>query len=344
MGSNKTAFEKIAYFNILIGNDNAASVEGLLQQFKCIQEEFDELAEAVEDYAAACYRCEVGGNDGGDVADATAAFDQIRDGIADVLVTTFGLAHRAGIHADQDLQRVYESNMSKFLSNSVDAYMEADTIFSKNELSVCINETAPSVWALTSAADQHGKDGKFYPKGKLLKPSTFKEPDFSAKDHGFSGGFHDAVLAEVNYHVATDDTVEKRILDAQANAIAGDKSYFEWKAPDHTAALMADLSEAAITLRRYEEAHRVKGTAESLEKAEVNRKLAERFEATVVAAHTGKPVETKMFQGFGLGIEQTNFRIVAPVSREEFEQLSARIDTLTATVRTLQSLVNGPLE
>lgn len=284
MGSNKTAFEKIAYFNTLIGNDNAASVEGLVQQFEMIREEFDELSDAIELYASACHRCEVGGNDGSDVAEATAAFDQIRDGIADVLVTTFGLAHRAGIHADQDLQRVYESNMSKFLFNAETAYAEADRIFHEKELSVCIDETAPEVWALKSAADQHGKDGKFYPKGKLLKPSTYKEPDFSGNSHSFSGGFHEAILAQID----SADTVEKRILDAQANAIAGDKSYFEWKAPDHTAALMADLSEAAITLRRYEEAHRVKGTAESLEKAEVNRKLAERFEATLLMVNNSK--------------------------------------------------------
>ncbi len=49
-------------------------------------------------------------------------------------------------------------------------------------------------------------------------------------------------------------------------------------------ALIADLTEAATTLRRYETLHRAKGTAESTEKAEVNAALATRFEATIAKA------------------------------------------------------------
>ncbi|MBP0948903.1 hypothetical protein JTA33_00375 [Pseudomonas sp. 20GA0080] len=48
-------------------------------------------------------------------------------------------------------------------------------------------------------------------------------------------------------------------------------------APD----LLADLREAASTLRRYEAIHRSKGTDDSAEKAEVNAALAARFEATI---------------------------------------------------------------
>jgi LPS O-antigen subunit length determinant protein (WzzB/FepE family) len=46
-------------------------------------------------------------------------------------------------------------------------------------------------------------------------------------------------------------------------------------------ALLADLIEAAATLRRYETLHRAKGTDDSTGKAEVNAALATRFEATV---------------------------------------------------------------
>lgn len=49
--------------------------------------------------------------------------------------------------------------------------------------------------------------------------------------------------------------------------------------------LLADLREAAATLRRYEQLHRAKGTAESLEKAEVNAGLALRFEQTIAKAN-----------------------------------------------------------
>ncbi|WP_434695209.1 hypothetical protein J3P89_18340 [Pseudomonas sp. Z1-14] len=51
-------------------------------------------------------------------------------------------------------------------------------------------------------------------------------------------------------------------------------------APD----LLADLIVAAGTLRHYEALHRAKGTAESLEKAEVNAGLASRFEQTIAKA------------------------------------------------------------
>lgn len=48
--------------------------------------------------------------------------------------------------------------------------------------------------------------------------------------------------------------------------------------------LLADLVTAAGTLRHYEVLHRAKGTAESLNKAEVNAGLAARFERTIAKA------------------------------------------------------------
>lgn len=50
------------------------------------------------------------------------------------------------------------------------------------------------------------------------------------------------------------------------------------------ARMLADLREAASTLRRYETLHRAKNTDESTAKAEVNAALAERFEATIALA------------------------------------------------------------
>jgi len=49
-------------------------------------------------------------------------------------------------------------------------------------------------------------------------------------------------------------------------------------------ALLADLREAAATLRGYEALHRAKGTNDSTAKAEVNAALAARFEATIAKA------------------------------------------------------------
>ena len=50
------------------------------------------------------------------------------------------------------------------------------------------------------------------------------------------------------------------------------------------AALVADLTDAAATLRRYETLHLAKGTDDSTAKAEVNAALAGRFEATLTKA------------------------------------------------------------
>lgn len=49
--------------------------------------------------------------------------------------------------------------------------------------------------------------------------------------------------------------------------------------------LLADLIEAAATLRHYETMHRAKGTEESTAKAEVNAELATRFESTIKAVN-----------------------------------------------------------
>lgn len=50
--------------------------------------------------------------------------------------------------------------------------------------------------------------------------------------------------------------------------------------------LLTDLRDAAAQLRKYETLHRAKNTADSLEKAEVNAKLASRFEVTITKATT----------------------------------------------------------
>lgn len=48
--------------------------------------------------------------------------------------------------------------------------------------------------------------------------------------------------------------------------------------------LLADLIDAAATLRSYEALHRAKNTDDSLKKAEVNAELASRFERTIAKA------------------------------------------------------------
>lgn len=177
----KTAFQKIAHFNELIGNCASMSDGQQLQvQFDMIKEEFEELGIALETYLSAVARCDEHGTIVADVYEAqVAAFVAIRDGIADVLVTTFGLAHRLGVDADADLEAVQVSNMSKFVDSEPAAEAACREISERLGIDPNYRETGPGVWAITSDRDQVGNDGKTYPKGKLLKPSTYCEPEFT---------------------------------------------------------------------------------------------------------------------------------------------------------------------
>lgn len=175
----KTAFEKISYFNELIGNAKAmSSSEQIMAQIDMIKEEFDELLTAVKEFAEVDFACELDASpENYDRREKSSR--QVRDGIADVLVTTYGLAHRMGIDADADLEMVYESNMSKFIQGDVDqAVKSALEVEHRLGIFTYVNQTDPGIWAITSAKDQTGSDGKSYPKGKLLKPTSFKEPAF----------------------------------------------------------------------------------------------------------------------------------------------------------------------
>lgn len=93
-------------------------------------------------------------------------------------------------------------------------------------------------------------------------------------DHVASPDYH-SISAGCGYHTGPEDigfSISGCISTADARLMTA--------APD----LLADLSEAAATLRRYEALHRAKGTAESTAKAEVNAELATRFEATIAKA------------------------------------------------------------
>ena len=93
----------------------------------------------------------------------------------------------------------------------------------------------------------------------------------------------------VTTELRQDDEIVCDMLNEQGYvAIAKGQQLGHWRddakliatAPD----LLADLIAAAVTLRHYEALHRAKGTAESLEKANVNAVLASRFEQTIAKA------------------------------------------------------------
>ena len=153
-------FSNVSELNRLIGNTICDPVDpdwaALAAQLSLIQEEFQELVDAIQ-------QCD---------------FTEVRDAVADVLVTTYGLAYRAGIDADADMDEVHASNMSKFCKTREEAIHTAHK-YEKLGVMCSYRQPATGITAVVSAQDQTGKDGKFYPAGKLLKSINVKEPNLT---------------------------------------------------------------------------------------------------------------------------------------------------------------------
>ena len=153
-----TNFQRVSFFNELIGNtpqrpnDNWDKAN---TQFQLIQEEFDELMTALAE------------------RDVT----KLRDAIADVLVTTYGLAYITDVNADADMLEVHRSNMGKFC-HSIE---EVEATIEQYRLQGVVGRSKKKkgLWAIVSTQDQHDNTGKFFPKGKLLKSVQYFEPEFS---------------------------------------------------------------------------------------------------------------------------------------------------------------------
>lgn len=195
---NKTNFTDVSAFNELIGNAaGVATIEQIDRQIQLIESEFVELLKGFDAYKLAWLNHDKASNTTDEAAwhdsnsDLSAALIEIRDGIADVLVTTYGLAHRMGIDADKDMLAVSTSNASKFftgtegdaaqvckaLADSLGIKVEqrrAAAISAMREDGVLDFDNAVSVWAFVSADDSDPER----PRGKLLKAPGYKPPVF----------------------------------------------------------------------------------------------------------------------------------------------------------------------
>lgn len=191
---NKTNFTDVSAFNELIGNAaGAANVEQMYKQFDLITSEMEELLKGLNMMkAAALQLAEATNEDEGLYAQSErdSALIEIRDGIADVLVTTYGLAHRMGIDADKDMLAVSTSNASKFFQGTEEqaakvCYALADSLGIAVESRQAMfnaqatpkdadDEDKVYVWAFVSADDSDPER----PRGKLLKAPGYKAPIF----------------------------------------------------------------------------------------------------------------------------------------------------------------------
>jgi NTP pyrophosphatase (non-canonical NTP hydrolase) len=149
-------FTEVSRLNEIMGNRKGCAINNpnhAFSQFLLITEEMDELQKALNDKD----------------------IKEIRDAIADVLVTTYGLAHVLGIDADKDMEEVQQSNLSKLCTTEAEA---AETIEAYDRIGVKVSTRGevPEI-VIVSNCDQSDIKGKFYPAGKFLKCVNWFEPE-----------------------------------------------------------------------------------------------------------------------------------------------------------------------
>lgn len=138
----------------------------LNRQLDIIEEEFEELREAVRhDHD----------------------WEEMKDAIGDVLVTTYGLGYVANIDCDKLMDNISNSNFSKFCrtQEEVAATVEYyDNLGVRVEFVTVILDGAECVAVKSAAEHEYTENGKTksIPKGKLLKNINWNEPDLNVEN------------------------------------------------------------------------------------------------------------------------------------------------------------------
>lgn len=153
-------FRLTSMINAIAGNPPNAGWEAIDKQIDIIRSEFNELRDGI----------------------AARDIHELRDGIQDLLFTVYGLAHRAGIDADQDFLEVVRSNLTKFDESEHDALLTRAKYDEQGVATNCViirdTQDGRAYYVTRSAKDQNDHRGKFMPGGKWLKSYKFVEPQY----------------------------------------------------------------------------------------------------------------------------------------------------------------------
>lgn len=107
---------------------------------------------------------------------------ELRDGVCDLVFTTLGMSHRAGVHSAADYEKVVASQFSKFDPTEEDAIKTQAKYQALNMVTNYEQRQIPGtdewVYVTFSAADQIDGEGRKCGKGKWLKSYRFQEPTF----------------------------------------------------------------------------------------------------------------------------------------------------------------------
>jgi len=165
----KTNFENVSalnqVFNMSRTDKENIDWSVLEHQFNVIREEFEELR---------------------DKGLGAKNWQEVKDGLGDILVVTYGLAYRCSLDADKLMDNISDSNFSK-LCKTADEVTATVKYYDSIGVTTRVEETeldGVRVWAIKSAADQHyveNGEEKFAKDGKFLKNINWHEPDLNVE-------------------------------------------------------------------------------------------------------------------------------------------------------------------
>lgn len=181
-----TTFTKNVNLNLAFGNAKgditSPDFSKIRNQAKLVLEETRELLEAAyfDHHVNIEFTATPRALSGPAMVDLAEVMKGIMDAQGDITTVNDGVAHIAGFNGDECLQRVYASNMSKFIRTEEEVGPALDYYYSRGFPEGQLRVEGEFPQACIKVNETVEWNGKEYPAGKFLKNmAVFKEPDFS---------------------------------------------------------------------------------------------------------------------------------------------------------------------
>lgn len=179
-----TTFSKNVNLNLAFGNAKgdvtSPDFTKIRNQAKLVLEETRELLEAAYFDHEVVLTLQLNPRDTEMPTTIEDRMKEIMDAQGDITTVNDGVAHIAGFDGDECLQRVYASNMSKFIRDESEVVPALQYYYDLGFIEGELEIQGEFPQACIKVVDTVTVGGKEYPAGKFLKNmATFKEPDFS---------------------------------------------------------------------------------------------------------------------------------------------------------------------
>ena len=179
-----TTFQKNVTLNLAFGNAKgdvtSPNFGKIRNQAKLVLEETRELLEAAYFDHDVVLELKLTPKAEPAIVDVKDIMREIMDAQGDITTVNDGVAHIAGFDGDECLQRVYASNMSKFVRSEDEVGPALDYYYSRGFPDGQLRIEGQFPQACIKVNETVEWNGKEYPAGKFLKNmATFKEPDFT---------------------------------------------------------------------------------------------------------------------------------------------------------------------